>query len=133
MTELQQMFLFCTFIYYLFKGSLFVVLYVALVIVEKHARQRQEEIRKMLRAKRADEQERWKVAYSLLEKEKETPAVQPLSLTQLFNNPHSFTAYSSVNALDSAPKDKQVSDPRTGKSIKQIGDKELMVDLKKVS
>ncbi len=94
MTELQEMFLFCTFIYYLFKGSLFVVLYVALVIVEKHARQRQEQIRKILREKRAEEQERWKVAYALLEKQKETPTPEPLPLSQLVNNPNSFTAYS---------------------------------------
>ena len=51
MTELQEMFLFGTFIYYLFKGSLFVVLYIALVIVEKHARERQKQIQAYLRKK----------------------------------------------------------------------------------
>ncbi|NLO20396.1 MAG: hypothetical protein GX119_00115 [Syntrophomonadaceae bacterium] len=96
MTELQEMFLFCTFIYYLFKGSVFVVLYVALVIVEKHARLRQEQIRKMLREKRAEEQVKWKVAYDLLEKQKNIPTTKPLSLSQLVNNPNSFTAYSNT-------------------------------------
>ena len=96
MTELQEKFLFSTFVYYLFKGSLFVVLYFAWVIVENHARQRQEQIRKMLREKRAEEQVKWKVAYDLLEKQKNIPTTKPLSLSQLVNNPNSFTAYSNT-------------------------------------
>jgi len=101
MTELQEMFLFGTFIYYLFKGSLFVVLYIALVIVEKHARERQKQIQAYLRKKRAIERERWQVAYNLcgqqIEKQAALPAAKPLDLSQLVNNPNSFTAYSSVN------------------------------------
>lgn len=99
MTPLQIKFLFGVFIYYILKGSIFVVLFVALVIVEKHARERQEQIRKYLKKKRAGERERWKVAYDLYEQHRpgvkvadETPA-KPLS--QLVNNPQSFTAYSS--------------------------------------
>ena len=63
MTELQEMFLFGTFIYYLFKGSLFVVLYIALVIVEKHAREQQKQIQAYLRKKAI---ERRKVAVKLM-------------------------------------------------------------------
>ncbi len=96
MTELQKMFLFGVFIYYVFKGSLYVVLYVALIIAEKNARLRHEKIKKMLREKRADEKIRWKVAYSLLEKQEDAPISKPLDLSQLVNNPNSFTAYSNV-------------------------------------
>lgn len=98
MTPLQEKFLFGVFIYYILKGSIFVVLYVALVIVEKHARERQEQIRLYLKKKRADERERWKVAYNLYEKQQEIPTADPpaaKSLSQLINNPQSFTAYSS--------------------------------------
>ncbi len=96
MTELQKMFLFGVFIYYVFKGSLYVVLYVALIIAEKHARLRHKQIKNMLRKKRADEKERWKVAYSLLEKQEDAPSSKPLDLSQLVNNPNSFTAYSNA-------------------------------------
>lgn len=97
MTELQEMFLFGTFIYYLFKGSLYVALYIALIIVEKHARERQKQIQLFLRKKRANERERWKVAYSLYEKQSIVPASKPLELSQLVSNPNSFTAYSNLN------------------------------------
>ncbi|HBQ26587.1 MAG TPA: hypothetical protein DD791_09370 [Syntrophomonas sp.] len=97
MTELQKIFLFGVFIYYLGKGALYVTLYVALIIVERHARLRHKQIQKLLREKRADERERWKVAYSLYEKkQKEIPASKPLELSQLITNPNSFSAYSNV-------------------------------------
>lgn len=95
-TELQKLFLLGVFIYYLFKGSLYVVLYVSLIIVERNARLRWKKIRKMLTEKRAYEQERWRVAYSLYEKEKGNPTSRPLDLSQLVKNPNSFTAYSDV-------------------------------------
>ncbi len=96
MTRLQEMFLFGVFIFYLFKGSLYVTLYIALVIVEKHARQRQKEIHMFLTKKRANERERWKVAYDLYEKQRDIAPSEPLELSQLINNPNSFTAYSNV-------------------------------------
>jgi hypothetical protein len=37
MTELQQTFLFYTFIYFLIKGGLYVALYVATIVIEKEA------------------------------------------------------------------------------------------------
>lgn len=96
MTELQEMFLYGTFIFYLFKGALYVTLYVALIIVEKHARQRQKQIQMIFRKKRANERERWKVAYSLYEGQKDISTSKPLELSQLVNNPKSFTAYSNI-------------------------------------
>ena len=97
MTELQKIFLFGVFVYYLGKGALYVTLYVALIIVERHARQRQKQIRMFLKIKRADERERWKVAYNLYEnKKKEIPVSKPLELSQLINNPNSFSAHSHV-------------------------------------
>lgn len=99
MTELQKIFLLGVFVYYIGKGGLYVTLYVALIIVEKHARERQKQIQRMLRKQRAEEQERWKVAYSLYEKRKENEPAKPLDLNQLINNPKSFTAYSSANCL----------------------------------
>jgi len=97
MTELQKIFLLGVFVYYLGKGALYVTLYVALIIVEKHARIRHKQIQMYLRKQRAEERERWKVAYNLYEnKKKEIPVSKPLELSQLINNPHSFSAYSNV-------------------------------------
>lgn len=97
MTELQKIFLLGVFIYYLGKGALYVTLYVALIIVEKHARIRHKQIQMYLRKQRSEERERWKVAYNLYEtKKKEIPASRPLELSQLINNPNSFSAYSNV-------------------------------------
>lgn len=97
MTELQKIFLLGVFVYYLGKGALYVTLYVALIIVEKHARLRQKQIQMYLRKQRAEERERWKVAYNLYEnKKKEIPASKPLELSQLINNPNSFSAHSNV-------------------------------------
>ena len=73
MTELQEMFLFGTFIYYLFKGSLFVVLYIALVIVKNTLENSKNKFRRIC-AKRGLGTDRWKVAYNLCEKQSEQQA-----------------------------------------------------------
>lgn len=64
MTELQQVFLFYTFIYFLAKGALFVAIYIATIIVERIARQKHAMLQAYLKTKRIDEKERWKVAYA---------------------------------------------------------------------
>lgn len=96
MTELQQVFLFYVFVYYVFKGGLYVALYIGTVIAEKVARQRQEWERAFLQKKRADERQKWKVAYSLYDRKQDVSILKPLSLSQLVTNPNSFTAYSFV-------------------------------------
>jgi len=65
MTELQEVFLFYTFLYFIFKGGIYAALYVALIIAEKLARQRHEVFLKYQRQKRADEQisGKWPTAY----------------------------------------------------------------------
>lgn len=65
MTELQKVFLFYTFIYFLIKGGLYFGLYVATIIAEKQARIRHARLKVYLKQKRAEEDERWKVAYKL--------------------------------------------------------------------
>lgn len=65
MTELQKIFLFYTFIYFLIKGGLYVGLYVATIIAEKQARLRHAQLKIYLKKKRAEEAERWQVAYKL--------------------------------------------------------------------
>lgn len=97
MTEFQKIFLFYVFLYFLFKGAVYVGLYVALIIVEKIARQRLEHFRRLHRKEKAAERERWKVAYSLYDAKKVVPTLQPLDYSQLLSNPNSFTAYSRVN------------------------------------
>lgn len=99
MTELQKVFLFYTFLYFVLKGGCYVALYVALIIVEKNARLRHERFLKHHRQKRAEEQIKWKVAYSLYDKKKDVPETMPLSLAQLVNNPNSFSTYSSVKPI----------------------------------
>ena len=96
MTELQQVFLFYVFIYYLVKGGLCVALYLALIVVEKHARQRHEQIEVLYKKKRAAEKERWNVAYSLYEKQK---AAEPTMGT----NPKSVKLPRSMVMLNHAP------------------------------
>ena len=97
MTEFQKIFLFYVFLYFLFKGVMYVALYVALIIAEKIARQRLEHFRRLHRKEKAAERERWKVAYSLYDAKKDVPKLQPLEVSQLITNPNSFTAYSHVN------------------------------------
>ncbi|HOQ10083.1 MAG TPA: hypothetical protein PLG09_08170 [Syntrophomonadaceae bacterium] len=65
MTELQQTFLFYTFIYFLIKGGLYVALYVATIVIEKDARMRYAKLRALLARKRAEEAQRWAGAYRL--------------------------------------------------------------------
>jgi len=96
-TELQKVFLFYVFLYFLFKGTMYVALYVATIIIEKIARQRLEYFRMLHRKEKAAERERWKVAYSLYDAKKDVPKLQPLEVSQLITNPNSFTAYSHVN------------------------------------
>lgn len=62
MTELQKVFLFYTFAYFLIKGGLYVGLYVATVIAEKNARERHKKLKHYLAKKRTAENARWKVA-----------------------------------------------------------------------
>ncbi|MGI6413979.1 MAG: hypothetical protein ACOXZ5_10155 [Syntrophomonadaceae bacterium] len=69
MTELQQTFLFYTAIYFVIKGGLYVALYVATLVVEREARLRHKRLKLYLNKKRSLEQERWKVAYQLYEKQ----------------------------------------------------------------
>ncbi len=103
MTELQQHFLFYVFVYYLIKGGIYIALYIGTIIAEQVARQRQEVIRKYYQKKRADERQKWKVAYSLFDDTQALPAHQPLTLAQLVNNPKSFTAYSFVDSDGQRP------------------------------
>ena len=98
MTELQQTFLFYVLIYYLFKGGIYLALYIGTVIAEKAARQQQEIVRQYYQKKRADERQKWKVAYSLSERKQNVSDPGALTLSQLVSNPNSFTAYSLVNS-----------------------------------
>ncbi|QGT99016.1 hypothetical protein SYNTR_0423 [Candidatus Syntrophocurvum alkaliphilum] len=68
MTELQQLFLFYTIIYFVIKGAIFVCIYIATIIIEKHAREKRKLLQEYLNKKRTKEEERWKVAYSLYDK-----------------------------------------------------------------
>lgn len=99
MTELQKVFLFYTFLYFVLKGGCYVALYVALIIVEKNARLRHARFLKYHRQKRAEEQIKWNVAYNLYDKKKDIPKTMPLSLAQLVNNPNSFSTYSYVKPI----------------------------------
>ncbi|NLB88830.1 MAG: hypothetical protein GX790_06325 [Syntrophomonadaceae bacterium] len=71
MTELQQTFLMYTLIYFIVKGGLYVALYVATIIVEKHARDRYAQLRVYLHRKRKEEEKRWAVAYNKLNNRKQ--------------------------------------------------------------
>ncbi len=79
MTEMQQAFLMYTLIYFMVKGGLFVALYIATVMVEKHARQRYAKLRVFLSHKRKDEEQRWQTAYSKLNKRQQANAELHLS------------------------------------------------------
>jgi len=70
MTELQKVFLFYTFIYFLIKGAVIVVFYFSTIVAEKLARQRHEQLEMLYKKRRADEKERWKVAYSFYDRRK---------------------------------------------------------------
>lgn len=65
MTEMQQVFLFYTFVYFLVKGAIYVAIYIATVIIEKKAREKHALLQAYLYQKRADEKRRWQIAYKL--------------------------------------------------------------------
>lgn len=94
---MQKVFLFYVFLYFLFKGVMYIGLYVATLIVEKIARQRLEYFRVLHRKEKAAERERWKVAYSLYDAKKVVPTLRPLDYSELVTNPNSFTAHSRVD------------------------------------
>lgn len=79
MTEMQQTFLYYTLIYFIIKGGLYVALYVATIMVEKHARDRYAQLRVYLNHKRREEQKRWQVAYNKLNQRKQAQKVMTLS------------------------------------------------------
>lgn len=79
MTELQKAFLMYTLIYFIVKGGLYVALYVATIIVEKHARDRYAQLRVYLQHKRNEEEKRWAVAYRKLNTRKQNNEVMTLS------------------------------------------------------
>lgn len=74
MTELQKVFLFYTAIYFVVKGALFLGFYVFLIMWERTARLKHKKYREIIKGRRRSEQERWKVAYELCEKNQ---SVQP--------------------------------------------------------
>ncbi len=77
MNELQQIFLLYVGIYYVMKIGVFAAFYLALIMVEKHARQRKAQIDTLYRKRRAEEKERWKVAYSLYDRQRSAePAME---------------------------------------------------------
>lgn len=69
-TEMQQVFLLYVLIYYVVKIGIFAAFYVTLIMVEKHARQRKAQVDALFMKRRAEEKERWKVAYRLYDQQK---------------------------------------------------------------
>jgi len=76
MTELQKMFLFYIFLLYLVKGGIYVAIYVATVVIEKHARERQAKLRAYLQKKRMQQAKAWKIAYDLYNREHKHYSIQ---------------------------------------------------------
>ncbi|NLJ72982.1 MAG: hypothetical protein GX333_08230 [Syntrophomonadaceae bacterium] len=70
MTELQQTFLFYTMIYFMLKGAVFVAFYIVTIIIEREARIRHAQLRVYLKQKRNAEENRWQVAYQMLNDKK---------------------------------------------------------------
>ncbi|HNX28285.1 MAG TPA: hypothetical protein PKN87_02600 [Syntrophomonadaceae bacterium] len=79
MTDAQQTFLLYSAVYLIAKCGLFACLYVALVIVEKHARERHKQLHHFLVNKRATEEVKWEYAYKQYNKKK---SMRPLTLTK---------------------------------------------------
>lgn len=75
MTELQQTFLMYSAVYIVAKCGIFVCLYVALIIVEKHARERHKQLHLFLVDKRAKEETRWAFAYKQYQHKKSLRSV----------------------------------------------------------
>lgn len=76
MTELQKVFLIYTCLYFVIKGALFLSFYVVLIMLERQARIKHAKCKALLLQQRSREQERWKIAYDLFNKRRnsETPA-----------------------------------------------------------
>ncbi len=70
MTELQQVFLMYTCLYFVIKGALFLGFYVILIMMERQARIKHAKCKLLLASKKVIEQERWKVAYDLYNKKR---------------------------------------------------------------
>ena len=68
MTELQKLFLFYTFIFFVIQWALFAAYWVVLIMVEREARIKHAKCKELVAAKRASEKERWQVAYALYDK-----------------------------------------------------------------
>lgn len=68
MTEMQQVFLFYTFVYFLVKGAIYIAIYIATIVIEKKAREKHALLQAYLHHKRSDEKKRWQVAYSLYDR-----------------------------------------------------------------
>ncbi len=79
MTDMQQAFLLYSAVYLIAKCGLFACLYVALVIVEKHARERHKQLHLFLVDKRAEEEVKWDYAYKQYQKKK---SLRPVSVTK---------------------------------------------------
>jgi len=95
MNQYQNTFLFYVFIYYFFKGGMYVACYFSTKLLMIRAQQHHEQNKILSMKKRADEQERWKVAYSSYDRQKDAPILR--ELPKLVTNPNSFTAYSNVS------------------------------------
>ncbi len=79
MTEMQQTFLLYSAVYLIAKCGLFACLYVALVIVEKHSRERHKQLHLFLVKKRSNEEVNWEYAYKQYQNKK---AMRPSSFIQ---------------------------------------------------
>jgi len=97
MNEYQKVFLFYVFIYYLFKVGIFVACCFVAKLVKQRVQQHHEQTKMAYMKKRAEEQERWKIAYGSYDKQKDASTLETPELPKLMANPNSFTAYSSVN------------------------------------
>jgi hypothetical protein len=93
MSKYQLVFLFYVFIYYFFKIGILAACYCVAKLVKKNAQQRYEQHKTSFMKKRADERERWKVAYGLYNQQKNAPTSEPFKIA----NPNSFAAYSNVS------------------------------------
>lgn len=68
MTELQRIFLAYTGMYFVVLGAMYLAFHVALIMLERAARIKHAKCKVLVAKQRADEQERWKVAYALYNK-----------------------------------------------------------------
>lgn len=79
MTDLQKVFLLYTCLYFVIKGALFLGFYVALIMIERQARIKHAKCKVLMANKKADEQERWQVAYNLYNKKHSSENLNLLS------------------------------------------------------